>query len=127
MNSVVPGVTAEHVEKYQFDAFELFPRQRVLWRAGGRGALQPKPLDSLVLPGEHSGQTVSKEDLFAQIWNGAAVEENNLIQSISTLRKALGEKHGENRYLVTDPCRGYRFVAAVSRVMEPETRACSVL
>src|SRR5258708_7140413 len=119
MSSVVPGATAEHVEKYQFDGFELFPKQRALWRDGVRVALMPKPLDTLILLVERAGVTVLKEDLFARIWNGAAVEENNLTQSISTLRKALGEKRGENRYIITDPGRGYRFVAAVSRVMEP--------
>jgi DNA-binding winged helix-turn-helix (wHTH) protein len=67
---------------------------------------------------ERAGQTVSKEELFAHVWSGAEVEDNNLTQSISTLRKALGEKRGENRYIVTDPGRGYRFVAPVSRVVE---------
>jgi len=38
---------------------------------------------------------VTKEELFDEVWNGAAVEENNLTQSISALRKALGEKRGE--------------------------------
>ena len=55
------------------------------------------------------------------------MEENNLTQSISTLRKALGEKRGENRYIVTDPSRGYRFVAPVSRVVEePAARSNGV-
>jgi tetratricopeptide (TPR) repeat protein len=44
-----------------------------------------------------------------------AVEENNLNQCISALRKAFGERRGENRYIVTVPGIGYRFVAAVTR------------
>jgi DNA-binding winged helix-turn-helix (wHTH) protein/tetratricopeptide (TPR) repeat protein len=118
MSSVLPGVTAEHIEKYQFDEFELLPTPRVLLRAGSRIPLTPKPFDTLLMLVERAGQTVSKEELFAQVWSGAEVEENNLTQSISTLRKALGEKRGENRYIVTDPGRGYRFVAPVSRVVE---------
>jgi DNA-binding winged helix-turn-helix (wHTH) protein len=65
-----------------------------------------------------AGQTVSKEELFAQVWNGAPAEETNLAKSILTPRKALGEKRGENRYIVTEPGHGYRFVEPVSRVME---------
>jgi DNA-binding winged helix-turn-helix (wHTH) protein/tetratricopeptide (TPR) repeat protein len=109
---------AESVKKYQFDNFDLLPKQRVLLRAGSRIPLTPKPFDTLLLLVERAGETVSKEELFAQVWRGAAVEENNLTQSISALRKALGEKRGDNRYVATDPGRGYRFVAPVSRVLE---------
>jgi DNA-binding winged helix-turn-helix (wHTH) protein/tetratricopeptide (TPR) repeat protein len=117
-------VVADPVEKYRFDDFELFPRQRVLLRGGSRIPLTPKPLGTLLLLVSHAGNTVTKEELFEEVWNGAAVEENNLTQSISALRKALGERRGENRYIVTDPSRGYRFVAPVSYVRE-ETAARS--
>ena len=82
---------AEPVEKYLFDDFELLPRQRVLLRGGSRIPLTPKPLGTLLLLVARAGQTVTKEELFEKVWNGAAVEENNLSQSISPLRKALWE------------------------------------
>ncbi len=44
------------------------------------------------------------------------VEENSLSQVISLLRRALGESRRDNRYIVTVPRRGYRFVAEVVRV-----------
>jgi TolB-like protein/Tfp pilus assembly protein PilF len=40
------------------------------------------------------------------------------------LRRALGEKRGENRYIVTVPGRGYRFVASVNK-RKPPTLASS--
>jgi len=42
------------------------------------------------------------------------VEESNLAHNISALRKALGERAGEHRFIVTIPGQGYRFVAEVS-------------
>jgi DNA-binding winged helix-turn-helix (wHTH) protein/tetratricopeptide (TPR) repeat protein len=107
---------AGHPAKYQFGEFELFPNQGALWRAGVRVPLMPKPMATLLVLVDRAGETVSKDELLAEVWNGMAVEENNLTQSISTLRKALGEKRGENRFIATEPGNGYRFVAAVTRI-----------
>jgi DNA-binding winged helix-turn-helix (wHTH) protein/tetratricopeptide (TPR) repeat protein len=111
------GVTRlEHrTAKYHFGEFELCPSQGALWRAGLRVPLMPKPLATLVVLVEHAGETVSKDELLSQVWPGTAVEENNLTQCISTLRKVLGEKRGDNRFIVTDPGNGYRFVAQVTK------------
>jgi DNA-binding winged helix-turn-helix (wHTH) protein len=43
---------------------------------------------------ERAGETVPKMELLERVWDGAAVEKNNLTLSISTLRKVLGEKRG---------------------------------
>src|SRR5262249_31022648 len=47
------------------------------------------------------------------VWPDTVVEENNLGQNISKLRSVLGESPGDNRWIVTLPGRGYRFVADV--------------
>ena len=43
------------------------------------------------------------------VWPDAVVEEANLTQSISVLRRSLGEKAGENKYIITVAGRGYQF------------------
>ena len=48
------------------------------------------------------------------VWPDSIVEENNLSQNISTLRRIFGESPGSHSYIVTVPGRGYRFVAEVS-------------
>jgi DNA-binding winged helix-turn-helix (wHTH) protein/tetratricopeptide (TPR) repeat protein len=108
--------TAAQPRNYRFDQFELFPTQGSLLKDGSRVPLNPKPLATLVLLVERAGETVPKEELLERVWEGSTVEENNLTQSISTLRKVLGEKRGENRYIFTDPGKGYRFVASVSAI-----------
>lgn len=75
--------------------------------------LRPKAFDTLLYLVERSGKIVGKYELMLAIWADRVVEENNLTQNISTLRRVLGEKHGENRFIATVPGQGYKFVAAV--------------
>ena len=49
-----------------------------------------------------------------QVWPDSFVDENNLAQNISILRKALGASTTGEHYIQTVPKRGYRFVADVS-------------
>src|SRR6058998_2467506 len=99
---------------YEFGPFRIDAVKRVLWRDGELVQLTSKSLDTLLVLIEHQGQVVTKDDLIKTLWPDTVVEENNLTQQISMLRKVLGEKVGEHRYLVTVPGRGYRFVGEVS-------------
>jgi len=49
------------------------------------------------------------------VWPDSVVEENNLDQNISVLRRALGHGRGGEAYIETVPRQGYRFVAFVQR------------
>ena len=115
------SATDARIRNYRFDQFELVPTQSALLNDGKRLPLTPKPLATLLLLVERAGETVPKEEILARVWEGAAVEENNLTQCISTLRKVLGEKRGDNRYIFTDPGKGYRFVASVSQIEHEPT------
>jgi len=68
-----------------------------------------------------SGALVTKEELVARVWPDTFVEEGNLRVHMAALRRALGDGQAGNRYVVTVPGRGYRFVASVS-VLEPSAR-----
>jgi TolB-like protein len=54
--------------------------------------------------------------LMDRVWSETSVEENNLTQQISALRKAFGERAGDHKYIVTVPGRGYCFVMPVHKV-----------
>ena len=109
---------------YEFGGFRVEAGKRLLLRAGIPVPLTPKVFDTLLQLLEHRGKVVEKEDLMKAIWPDTIVEENNLSQNISTLRRVLGQgpSQGDRRFILTVPGRGYRFVADVegtSSVPEP--------
>src|SRR5215469_3111294 len=91
---------------YEFGPFRLEPSERLLLRAGESVSLPPKAFETLLLMVQNSGHVLSKDELMRSLWPNTFVEENNLTQHISTLRRALGEGAGENGYIETVPKLG---------------------
>src|SRR5258707_2325340 len=106
---------------YEFGDFILEGGRRRLLRRGSDDALAltGKAFDTLLYLVEHRGEPLDKDTLLRVIWPGVIVEENSLTQGISMLRQVLGEAPGENRYIVTVPRKGYRFVAEVIEPARP--------
>lgn len=104
-------------EVFAFAGFSLDPRQRLLFAPDGHTVpLTARAFDTLLYLVEHPNQLIEKQTLMKAIWPNVIVEENNLNQNISAVRRALGETPGEHRFVVTVPGRGFRFVPAVQRV-----------
>jgi DNA-binding winged helix-turn-helix (wHTH) protein/Tol biopolymer transport system component len=97
-----------------FGEFELDSLHRRLLKRGQPIALKPKAFDLLLTLIESRGEVVSKNDLLDRVWEDQFVEENNLTVHVAALRKALGETKSENRYIVTVPGSGYKFVAELN-------------
>jgi len=106
---------------YEFSDFRLDPLQRLLLaRRDGRPVpLPPKAFETLLYFVERRGELLDKATLLKAVWPNVVVEENSLNQNISLIRRALGESPGEHRFIVTEPGRGYRFVADVGVVAAP--------
>ena len=98
-------------DAYRFDEFELSRSRRTLLRNGQLVSLLPKTFEVLSYLVENPGRVVPKEELLKTAWPESFVEENNLTQHISLLRKALGDRSG---FIVTIPGRGYQFTAEVT-------------
>ncbi len=101
---------------YEFGSFRVDPIKCHLLRDGEVVPLTPKAFDTLLALVESNNELVEKEILMKRVWPDSFVEEGNLTYNIYALRKALGERPGENQYIVTVPGRGYRFVPNVIRV-----------
>lgn len=98
---------------YEFGVFRLVPAERQLLRDGQPVTLPPKAFDTLVILVQHNGHVVKKDDLLKTVWPDAFVEENNLNQYVSLLRKTLGAGNNGDRYIETVRRYGYRFTADV--------------
>ncbi len=101
---------------YIFENFQIDPARRLVTRIpeGEPLTLTHKAFQVLLMLVENKGTVVSKNDLMATVWPDSFVEEANLTQTISVLRKTLGENPNQHRFIVTETGKGYRFVAPVS-------------
>ena len=103
---------AQNQDALEFGDFRIDTVQRVLTQHGELVPLTPKVFDLLLMLIENHGQVVEKRRLLDEVWPDTFVEESNLTQNISVLRKALGSK----LYIQTIPRRGYRFVGHIRSV-----------
>lgn len=104
---------------YEFDKFRLDEKERLLFDGTRPISLAPKIFDTLLFLIQNSGKLVRKEQMLASVWEDSFVEENNLAQNISYLRKILGETK-DKKFIETVPKTGYRFVAPVTTIETEE-------
>jgi DNA-binding winged helix-turn-helix (wHTH) protein/TolB-like protein/Tfp pilus assembly protein PilF len=104
---------------YEFGRFRLNPSERRLERDGARIPLTNKTFDTLTFLVSRPGALVTKEELLAEVWPEAVVEDNSVDKSVSAIRQALGDKPSAPEYVETVRGHGYRFVASV-RELVPE-------
>jgi TolB-like protein/DNA-binding winged helix-turn-helix (wHTH) protein/Tfp pilus assembly protein PilF len=104
---------------YRFGPFEVDVEQRLLSQAGDPVPLTPKAFDTLLVLVERPGKVLEKAELLKLVWPNTFVEENNLTQNISALRKVFGDAD----YIETIPRRGYRFRVKVEDVSPSEAGA----
>jgi len=109
-------MSEENQHFYQFGPFRLDPLKRRLSKDGEVLRLTPKAFELLLVLVEEHGRTVEKDELLERVWAGTIVEENNLNQNITALRKLLGDSRQESQYIATIPGVGYRFVAQVRKI-----------
>lgn len=112
---------AEDATIYSFAEFRLDGAERLLYDCNAAVMLPPRVFDTLLMLVQNSGRVLTKEKMLAEIWDDSFVEENNLAQNISHLRRILGETK-DLRFIETVPKFGYRFVADVRNAIDAEVR-----
>lgn len=103
-------------KNYTFGDYVLDTRKRELSLRSRSIEISVKAFDILEFLVENRDKTVTKEELFDSIWSDSFVEESNLPVHISALRRSLGEKRGESKYIKTIFGSGYKFIAEVEEI-----------
>ena len=104
------------LQTLKFRDFELDLSKGLLLRNGDPIPIKGKTFETLCLLVCSEGRIVSREELMDSLWPDAFVEENNLSQHISALRRILGNGTSDAEYIQTVPRRGYRFLPEVTRL-----------
>jgi len=100
---------ARRTRGFRFGDFQIDAVERVLSHKGEPLVLTAKAFDTLLVLVEQHGHVVGKQDLMDRVWPETHVDENNLAQNISALRRVLGSAAPGHEYIETVPRRGYRF------------------
>jgi Tol biopolymer transport system component len=66
---------------------------------------------------------MTKDELLLRLWPDTTVEEANLAQNVSSLRRALEDNPKDHRYIATIPGRGYSFVGVVTEIAKQQNMA----
>ncbi len=98
---------------YQFDGYTLDPDTRTLRHGDKVVDLTHKVFTTLLVLVENRDKILTKDELLTIIWPDQFVDQSNLSQNISVLRKSLGETESGKKYIATFQGRGYRFVGRV--------------
>ena len=103
----------------RFGGFQFDIDTGRLWFGKGEIRLTPKASAVLKVLVTHAGEPVSKERLFASVWNGLAVSDDALTSCVQELRKALDDDPKQPRFIETRHRRGYRFIASLAGGIAP--------
>lgn len=99
--------------RYLFEDFALDTDRRELRRQDEIVAVEPQVFDLLVYLVRYRERVVTKDDLFATIWNDRIVSESALTTRINAARAAVGDSGQEQRLIRTLRGHGFRFAGEV--------------
>lgn len=108
-------------DQFVFGDFILVPAERQLLKCGTSLYLAPKTFDILNLLVKQAGSLVTKDQIFENVWPGVSVEESNITNRISTIRKVLGDDANNPTFIEKIPTQGYRFFHPVKPLFIFET------
>lgn len=82
--------------------------------------VEPRVMAVLACLVRRAGETVSRGDLLEVGWGERDASDESLTETVSRLRRAFGDRASAPRYIRTVPKKGYRLIAQVNSLIEPQ-------
>ena len=93
---------------------------RTITAPGGRVVrLEPKAFDLLLYFTKHPEETLSRNQLIAEVWGGKFVTDDAVMVAVYALRRAFQDDAESPKFIETIRGRGYRWIAAQSAAPSP--------
>lgn len=98
---------------YRFGDCEIHTARFELRRGGVAQPVEPQVLRLLLFLIEHRDRVVTRDELFATIWEGRVVADSALYSRVKSARAAIGDQGAQPESIRTVSRMGYQFVASV--------------
>jgi DNA-binding winged helix-turn-helix (wHTH) protein len=102
---------------YRFAEVEVDPAQSCVRRSGRVQYPRSKVFQVFVYLLEHRDRVVTKDELIARVWKGAAVTDDVVFHCIADIRTLCGDTRQDPRFVRTFPGAGYWFVGNVEEIV----------
>jgi TolB-like protein/class 3 adenylate cyclase len=108
------GSDLDDTHLIRFRDFELDTAHFELREKGERVPIEPQVFDLLVLLARNANRTVTKDEIFSEIWGDRVVSESALSSQIKAARRAVGDDGAAQHTIATVHGRGLRFIAPIT-------------
>jgi len=114
-----PELMPSTLDRVKIGEWTADARDDSISRGAERVKLEPRTMRLLLRLAQSPGVVVSLDELLESVWSGVVVGTASVYQSMSQLRKVLGDNEDPPRYIETVARKGYRLVAPVSEPPPP--------
>lgn len=114
-----PMERAQH-EPFYIATWRVEPSLNRVSQEGEVQQLDPRTMQVLLCLAAEPGAVVTREALMDRVWGAVIVSENTLSSVIARLRKILGDDWQHPQYIETISKSGYRLIAPVRAVPQPQ-------
>lgn len=114
------GTSLQHIQQYQLGPWVVCPQTNTVSNEIDTHALDNKSMQVLLMLLQHSGEQVTKGQIFDTVWKNSVVADDILSVTISKIRKVLGDNARQPTFIKTLPGIGYVLVANSFKLDKPE-------